>query len=137
MILLDTCVISEAMRPQPDRKVLAWLDSVPEHSVYLPALVAGELQKGIQLLEDGQKRQALQLWFEQLRVRFAGRSIGIDEQTGLIWGELSARLQGTGHSLPVTDGLLAACAIRHGAILATRNTADFQATGIHLLNPWD
>lgn len=137
MIVLDTCVISEALRPEPDPRVMAWIDSLPEQLVYLPALVLGELEKGVELLPEGSKRSALRLWLEQLRQRFSGRILSFDEETALRWGDLSARSQAAGRRLPVTDGQLAATALQHAALLATRNVDDFRGTGVEIINPWE
>ncbi len=136
MILLDTCVISEALRPHPSPKVVEWLDSLPEEQVYLPAVVLGELEKGIELLPQGAKRAALRLWLEQLRQRFNGRILSFDEETAVCWGDLAARCQKSGRCLPVIDGMLATTALQHAALLATRNEEDFRDTGVEIVNPW-
>lgn len=136
MILLDTCVVSEAIRPQPSRKVLQWLDSLPEYQVYLPVLILGELEKGVNLLPEGEKCSALRLWLEQLRERFRGRLVPFDEKTAVAWGKLTARFENSGRRLPVIDGMVAAVALRHSALLATRNVTDFRDTGVDIVNPW-
>lgn len=136
MILQDTCVVSEAIRPQPSRNVLQWLESLPEYQVYLPVPALGELEKGIHLLQEGEKRSALRLWIEQLRERFRGRIVPFDEETAIVWGKLAARFEKSGRRLPVIDGMLAALALRHSALFATRNVTDFQGTGVEIVNPW-
>ena len=137
MIVLDTCVISETLRPAPEPRVMEWIDSLPEEQVYLPALVLGELEKGVELLPEGDKRAALRMWLEQLRQRFSGRILSFDEQTALRWGDLAARSQASGRRLPVIDGLLAATALQHNALLATQNGDDFRGTGVEIINPWE
>ena len=137
MILLDTCVISETLRDEPDAAVLDWIAALPETRVYLSSLVVGELQKGIELLEPGAKQAALRVWLEQLQERFAGRILPVDAETALLWGGLCAKMRKAGTPLPVIDGLLAASALRHQALLATRNIDDFRNTGVRLLNPWE
>lgn len=136
MILLDTCVISEALRPKPSPAVLQWIDGIPESRAFLPSVVLGELHKGIEQLEAGRKRDALRLWFEQLRERFTGRVASFDEETAVVWGSLLAGLGSRGRSLPIIDGIIAATALRHSALLATRNTLDFLDTGVEVINPW-
>ncbi|TVQ21164.1 MAG: type II toxin-antitoxin system VapC family toxin [Spirochaetaceae bacterium] len=136
MILLDTCVISEAMRPDPSPQVMAWLDSIPENRVFLPVIVLGELRKGVDRLDRGTRRVALDLWLEQLRERFRRRILVVDEETALTWGFLNARLERKGQRMPAIDSLIAACALRHNALLATRNTADYAPGGVELVNPW-
>ncbi|MFW5712616.1 MAG: type II toxin-antitoxin system VapC family toxin [Spirochaetota bacterium] len=137
MIVLDTGVISEALRPEPDSRVMEWIDGLPEEQVYLSALVLGELEKGVELLPQGSKRTALRLWLEQLRQRFSGRILSFDEQTALRWGDLAARSQASGRRLPVIDGMLAATALQYKALLASRNVDDFRGTGVEVLNPWE
>lgn len=137
MILLDTCVVSEAIRPEPSTKVLWWLEELPEHRVYIPAIVLGELQKGVALLPEGNKRSALMVWLEQLRERFRGRILDFDEESAVTWGTLSARMERSGRKMPAVDGMLAALALRYSALFATRNTDDFTGTGVDTVNPWD
>ena len=136
MILLDSCVISEAMRPDPSSQVMVWLDSIPENRVFLPVIVLGELRKGVDRLDRGTRRVALDLWLEQLRERFRRRVLVVDEETALTWAVLNARLERKGQRMPAIDSLIAACALRHNALLATRNTADYAPSGIELVNPW-
>ena len=80
MILLDTGVVSETLRPDPEPRVLAWLDSLDEGEVFLPALVLGELRQGIDLMADGNRKAALSLWLVQLEGRFAGRILAFDAE---------------------------------------------------------
>jgi len=120
MILLDTCVISEVLKPHPSTAVLNWLDSLPEDRVYLPALVLGELQKGVESLPQGKKRSLLRLWLEQLCQRFQGRILDFDEGKA-----------------PAIDSQLAAQTLQHQGILATRNLKDFEFTGAQVLSPWE
>jgi len=137
VILLDTCVVSETMRPNPSPEVLNWLNGLPETKVYLPAPVIGELHKGVELLPRGNRQKALRIWLEQLRERFTGKILSFDEETAAIWGMLTARLEKSGRTLSVIDGILAAVALRHSALLATRNVSDFQDTGVEVVNPWE
>ncbi len=136
MTILDTCVLSESLKPDPDPRLLSWIDGLDESSVYLAAFTIGELEKGIERLEPGKKRDALRVWFEQLRVRFRGRILSFDEEAAIVWGDMSARLAAEGRIAPAVDGLIAAVAIRNEAVLATRNEGDFNATGARIVNPW-
>jgi len=136
MILLDTCVVSEALKPQPSDAVMKWIDTIPERQVFVPSMVIGELHKGVEQLSAGRKRDALRVWIAQLRERFAGRVLLFDDETAVIWGSLSARLAFQGRTLPVIDGIIAATALRHSALLATRNMRDYENTGVELMNPW-
>ncbi len=136
MILLDTCVVSESLRPNPSSRVLEWVDGLPEYQVYLPSVVIGELQKGVALLPAGKKRTALQLWLVQLRERFKNRILYFDEETAVTWGILIAHLGKSGRKIPVIDSMLAAIALRNAALLATRNLNHYEGTGVELINPW-
>lgn len=137
MTVLDTCVISEALRPSPHPGVVRWLDSIPEETVYVPSLVLGELQKGVDLIAETDRRQAMEVWLHQLRDRFIDRVLPVDEGSATEWGHLCARLQRIGRPLPVVDSLLAAVVCANDAVLATRNVRHFEQTGVRLINPWD
>ena len=136
MILLDTCVVSEALKPSPEPRVLQWLGSLNEDEVFLPSLVLGELRKGIDLMPAGNRRSALLLWLVQLQERFRARTLAFDAETAARWGELQAAQLQSGTPVPVIDSLLAATALKHGAVLATRNTVDFERTGVAVFDPW-
>jgi len=136
MIILDTCVISESLKPSPSAALLGWIDSIPEEQAYLPSIVLGELQKGVELLANGKRRQALRVWLEQLKRRFSGRILSFDEESAIIWGDLSARRIRQEKPTPAIDGMIAAIAIKHDALLATRNAKDFAETGVKLVNPF-
>jgi predicted nucleic acid-binding protein len=136
MMILDTCVLSESLKPDPDPRLIAWIDGLDETAVYLTAFTVGELEKGIERLDPGTKRDALRVWFEQLRVRFTGRILPFDEEAAIVWGDMSARLAAEGWTPPAVDGFIAAIALRNEAILATRNVGDFSSTGARIVNPW-
>lgn len=136
--LLDTCIICEPTRKQPSARVLAWLAEQPEESLYLSVLTLGEIRKGIARLPVGPKRKRLERWLEHdLRERFTGRILWVDAEIADLWGRLQAQAEARGQSLPTFDSLLAATALFHGLTLVTRNTADFSATGVELLDPWE
>lgn len=137
MIVLDTCVVSESMRPTPSPEVVAWIRTLPESRVFLPSLVVGEIRKGIALLSPGAKRSTLELWFQQLCERFRNRILALDEATATTWGALAARLEAMGRPAPLMDSLIAAYALRHTALLATRSVANFAGTGVEVVSPWE
>lgn len=137
MILLDTCVISEAILPKPSESVLTWIESLPEHRVYIPSVVLAELLKGVYCLPKGRKRDALSLWVEQLADRFEGRILAFDSSTAFQWARITSLLEAKGKVVPLMDSLLAALAMQHSATLATRNVGHFEPTGIGLVNPWE
>lgn len=136
MILIDTCVISEVAKAAPDAAVSAWFSSVPDADLRLSVLTLGEIQKGVDLLPRSARKERIEGWLSELRGTFADRILPIDQEVALQWGSVSARLRRLGAPSPPIDTLLAATALRHGLTLATRNVADFKATGIKLVNPW-
>lgn len=136
--LLDTCVISELTRLRPRRSVVQWIRSEPETKLHLSVLTVGELRKGIERLPGGRKRQKIEAWLNSdLRYRFFGRILPIDDEVAERWGVESAAAELAGAPMPVIDGLLAATALTHGMTVVTRNTRDMQRTGVRLLNPWE
>lgn len=137
MILLDTCVISEVARPIPDSRVLAWFEMVADDDLRLSVISVGEIQKGIDLLDPGARRTGIQAWLDGLVQSFGDRILSIDEPVARLWGGISAKSQRAGTPRPPVDTLLAATAMQHGLTLATRNTADFEGTGVVIINPWE
>ena len=136
--LLDTNVIAEVSGAKPDPKVAKWIESLPEHKLYLSILTIGEYQKGIHHLPPEDKRRPrLQRSIMALETRFAGRVLSVSDQIVLRWGAISGEVKRlTGHSPSVIDTLLAATAIEHDLYLATRNVADVANSGASVFNPW-
>jgi predicted nucleic acid-binding protein len=136
--LLDTCVISELVRPKPEPSVVEWVRHQQEEHLFLSVLTLGELCKGIQRLPDSHKRVHLENWLDRdLKVRFAGRWLAVDEEVAERWGLVTADAVRRGQGVPVLDGLIAATALVHGMTVVTRNTADIRSTGALFLNPWE
>lgn len=135
--LLDTNVLSEVRRPQPDPNVLAWLDQVDEDRTYLSVISIAEIRRGIGLLDEGRRKRALAEWLEgDLLDRFDGRILPVDVPAALAWGDLMAESKQRGFALAAMDGLIAAHAVSRGLTLVTRNTRDFAGLKVELLNPW-
>ena len=135
--LLDTCVISEAMRPRPEPRVLAWLEARRTDDLYLSVVSIGELKEGIERLPPGKRRHDLQSWLDdKLLVDFMDRTLELDIHTALVWGELRAEAMNRGAPPPVVDSLIAASAVRHGLTVVTRNVADFRSLKVKTLDPW-
>ena len=133
--LVDTNVLSELRRRQPDPGVVAWMQQRPRQSLYLSVLTLGEIRKGIEQLQDNRRRQPLIDWLEvELPHYFVGRLLSVDALTADRWGYLMAS---AGRPLPAIDGLLAATALQHQLTLVTRNRRDFEGLGVPLINPWD
>lgn len=135
--LLDTHVISELIKPEPEAGVLRWIDGTEETVLFLSVLTFGEIRRGIERLDTGKRRGRLEAWLTvDLRLRFQGRILPVNEAIAERWGALSALAARKGRRVPVIDGLLAATALHHDLMLVTRNDTDFGETGVPTLNPW-
>ncbi len=135
-VLLDTCVLSELRHPKGDVRVRRAIKSIDEEDLFVSVLSIGEIVKGLAFLKESHNKRALQGWLQTMERFYAGRLLPVDLEVSRIWGELTASAQKTGRSVPASDGLIAATARRHGLHVMTRNIADFQLTGVLLLNPW-
>ena len=136
--LLDTNVVSELVGTKPSRRVLEWMDAADEELLYLSVLTLGEIRKGIAGLAQGKKRTRLETWLEvDLRARFGGRIVDIDSGIADRWGLLAAEARRAGRALPVIDGMLAATAAHHNLTVVSRNTEDFRAASVAVVNPWE
>lgn len=132
--LIDTNVISELARPKPAPTVAAWLEEVADEALHLSVLTIGELRRGIEKLPAGKRKEKLRYWLEQeLPAWFGERLLPIDAGVADTWGRLQAKAERT---LPAVDSLLAATAIHYHLRLVTRNTTDFDVTGLETINPW-
>jgi predicted nucleic acid-binding protein len=132
--LLDTNVVSELRRKEPDPHVVQWFEVVDSAELYISVLVVGEIRKGIELLRrrgDTKQASAIDRWLGGLKDKFGNRLIAVSMAICERWGTLSA-----GQPLTVVDGLLAATAIEHGLTLVTRERGALTATGAILLDPW-
>jgi predicted nucleic acid-binding protein len=134
--LLDTCALSEFTRPKPSASVDAWFAQIPDGTDFVSVLTLGELEKGITRLASSRRRASLERWFGDLRDRFSGRILAIDEPVALEWGRITARAEMAGSPLPSIDALIAATAIVHGLAVVTRNTSDIGRTGAPIIDPW-
>jgi predicted nucleic acid-binding protein len=135
--LLDTNVISEWVKPQPNPQVVAWFQEVDEDRVFLSVASLAEARRGVELMSFGRRRDSLALWLaEDLPARFAGRILDIDRRIADAWGHLMARGHKAGMNPSVMDIFFAATAEVHNLTLVTRNTQHFLKLGIPLVNPW-
>jgi predicted nucleic acid-binding protein len=136
LILVDTNVISEARLPQGSARVKA---AVRDHDgdLWLSVVVLGELLFGIRLLDPGPRRSDLERYYADLRHNYAERLLDVTREVAEAWGAARVARRRMGRPLAVTDGLIAATALVHDLTLWTRNTADFDGTGVRLFNPWE
>ena len=134
MLILDTNVISALRRPERAPDVAAWLTRQDDSTLYLSVVTLGEIERGIarqDLLDPGFARD-LRDWMTRTMQLFADRLLPVDAQSARIWGQLSAQLGHAG-----ADLLIAATALRHDAVVVTRNVSDFLPTGCRVENPFD
>lgn len=135
--LLDTNVVSEWSKPRPDPAVVRWLDAVDEDRVYLSVVTLGELREGVDRLPAGRRRDRLHMWLvDDLRARFDGHLLPVDDVVADRWGALRAAAGGTGRTLPVVDALIAATALVHSLVVVTRNVRDLRGLGVQIVDPW-
>lgn len=132
--LLDTNVISELVRPQPNARVVQWFADVPNELLHVSALTLGEIRRGIEQLPAGRRRERLSVWLEtELPDWFEDRLLPVDAAVADRWGRLPAEV---GRPAPALDGLLAATALNHDLRFVTRNAADFAFPGLEVVDPW-
>ncbi|WP_422648935.1 type II toxin-antitoxin system VapC family toxin [Cupriavidus sp. H18C1] len=138
MIVLDTNVLSELLRPMPEPRVTAWVAAQPAASVFTTTVTRAELLYGIALLAPGRRRDALRAATRSiLDEELSGRIIPFDNDAADAYVEVSARRRMIGRPISRLDAMIAAMARSKGAIVATRNTRDFVDCGIAIVNPWE
>jgi len=136
--LLDTCIISEAIKRKPSSKVIKWIKQEEEGNFFISVLTIGELHKGIEKLDKSARKEELHNWVENdLKERFCNRIINIDMQVAMVWGEIQGMTERAGKPIPAIDSLIAATGITHHLTVVTRNTSDMKESGAVLLNPWE
>ncbi len=136
MIILDTNVLSEAMRQTPNLAITQWLDAQAVESLCTTAVTIAELAAGIDVLPASKKRSALLDKFTALRDTLKTRILPFDERAGLIFGSVIAKAKKTGYGIGFADAQIAAIALATGFAVATRDTAPFEAVGVKVVNPW-
>ena len=137
MILIDTDVVSEPLRPSPEARVVAWIDAQPVATLYLSAITVAELRFGVASLPAGRRRTRLQENIERrVLPLFAGRVLPFDLAASQSYAELMARARSAGVAVSRSDGYIAAIAAANGMLIATRDTGPFEAAGLDVVNPW-
>lgn len=137
MIILDTNVISELMREEPNQKVKEWIKAQKPINLGLSTIVIAEIQRGIARLPKGKRRSKLELNFDGfISEAFSGRVFSFDETAAYIYGDIAAKREKEGFNTGAVDLMIAAIAKSRNASIATRNTKDFEGCGIKIINPW-
>ena len=134
--LLDTNVISEQTKPQPNSGVLDWLEHHSVSHTYLSVITLGEIEQGILSLGNTKRARAYRVWLENLEQEFNGHILEIDRLIEKNWAEITSRTIQIGNTLGYADSLIAATALTHHLTIVTRNVADFQSITKKLINPW-
>ena len=138
MIIVDTNVISEALKPGRNPVVVNWLDAQIIETLYFTATCLSELSLGIETLPMGKRKEALRVDVNELVANFfSSRILPFDKEAALAYGALVAAARAAGRAVSVTDGQIGAIASVHGFTVATRDTAPFTALGVSTINPWD
>jgi predicted nucleic acid-binding protein len=135
--LLDTNVVSEWVKRDPDPGVVAWLADVDEDRVFISVITLAELRHGIERMDEGSRRKRLDAWLRhELQLRFEGRILLIDDIVADAWGKLVARRAEVGRAIEPMDAFIAATAHVHEMTLVTRNVPDFKPSVKAIVNPW-
>ncbi|RMF03769.1 MAG: type II toxin-antitoxin system VapC family toxin [Alphaproteobacteria bacterium] len=138
MIVLDTNVISELMRAEPDQRVFAWVDAQERMELYTTTVVQAEILYGVACLAPGHRRNALAAQAGAIfDVELAGRVLPFTAEAAQAFADLAADRRRQGRAIPRFDGRIAACALAFGTAIATRDVGAFEDCGLSIINPWD
>lgn len=137
MILLDTNVVSEAMKPEPHPNVRAWLNVQPYETLYLSSVTLAEMLFGIGTLPNGKRKEMLNQALNGLMELFDGRILSFDVTAARQYADLAVMARAAGRGFPVPDGYIAAIAVSQGFKVASRDTAPFEAAKVGVINPWE
>ena len=136
MILLDTNVVSEAMKPDPAPSVRAWLDAQAAETLYLSSVTIAELMFGIGALSNGRRKDKLAAALDAVLDMFADRILPFDTRAARRYADLAVRARAAGKGFPTPDGYIAAIAAAHDFAVASRDTSAFTAAGLVVIDPW-
>lgn len=136
MIVLDTNVVSEAMKPAPNAAVRAWLNDQVAETLYLSSVTLAELLYGIGVLPKGRRKDRLSRALDGLLRLFGERILPFDTDAARHYADLAVAARNSGRGFPTPGGYIAAIATAHGFIVASRDTAPYEAGGVHVINPW-
>ena len=138
MILIDTNVISELMRAEPAQPVLDWFGNHDATDLFISAVTEAELRTGVAILQEGQRRDRLQLAIDAMMDQdFQGRVLPFDSTAAKAYAEIAAQRRAAGRPIAEADCQIAAIARATDAPIATRNVKDFDGCGIRIINPWN
>jgi hypothetical protein len=136
MIVLDTNVVSEAIKPEPYPLVVAWLDAQVAESMFISTITLAELLFGIGALPGGRRKDMLAQRIDGLLDQFVGRVLSFDITAARCYADLAVKARTVGKGFPTPDGYIAAIAAAQGFAVASRDTSAFTAAGVTVINPW-
>ena len=136
MIILDTNVVSEAMKPEPNPAVRNWLDEQSPETLHLSSVTIAELLFGVHALPAGRRRHKLATALDGILELFDGRVLPFDLDAARRYADLAVKARKAGKGFPTPDGYIAATAVAHGFSVATRDTSAFDAAGVAVIDPW-
>ncbi|QDQ25529.1 type II toxin-antitoxin system VapC family toxin [Chitinimonas arctica] len=137
MIVLDTNVVSEAMKPEPHPAVRAWLNDQAAETLYLSSVTQAELLFGIAALPAGRRKDSLARTLDGLMGLFGERVLPFDTHAARHYAELAVNAKAGGRGFPIPDGYIAAIAASRRFIVASRDMAPYEAAGVSVINPWE
>ena len=135
-MVLDTTVVSQAMKPEPDAAVRAWLNDQAAETLYLSSVTLAELLFGIRALPVGRRKNMLDHALAELLELFNDRVLSFDTDAARYYADLAVTARNGGRGFPTSDGYIAAIAASRGFIVASRDTAPYEASGVTVINPW-
>jgi len=136
--LLDTCIISELIKPIPDESVVEWFSRIPDEDLYLSSIAIGEIAQGLEALPSSRRRRVYEKWFhDSIEIAYAGRILAYDASAAKRWASIMVTAAAKGHPRPAIDTMVAAIASVQGMTVATRNVAHLKHTGVPVVNPFE
>ena len=137
MIILDTNVVSELMRPEPSPMIAAWVGQQPTRSLFLTAIIEAELRFGIEILPPGSRKARLAAILERmLEAGFANRILPFDSGAAQAYAVIASTRRRLGRPIAQADAQIAAIAKARRMVIATRNVQDFEYASVETVNPW-
>jgi len=134
--LLDTCVLSELIKPVPNPAVVAWVNARADSELFTAAMVFAELHRGVTKLAVSRRKQDLTDWLATLQIAFDKRVLPFTLQTAEHWAAMCAQAESVGKTIAAFDSIIAASAVENGLALVTRNIHDFASVPVVIVNPW-
>jgi predicted nucleic acid-binding protein len=136
MILLDTNVLSEAMKPEPNSQVIVWLDAQAADTLFISSVTIAELKFGIGAMPEGKRKDKLKIALKEILDLFEPRILPFDTRAAKLYAELAVKAREAGKGFPTPDGYIASIAAAHKFSIATRDTSAFKAANLTVINPW-